>query len=285
MNNKLIPIVLTLVVGIILAGSVLVPVLNDAQKDIGPKVSYDNTPIDSNYKFLGTDEALEITLTKNGDTGLWDVEINGETYTTTADQNLTLLYSDALSMNKNANGTAIEINYGNGEIIASYATKTITFENGVVTLEIPTASFSWTGTYSWVYIWNNDGTWINHAGSYSAYVSSINDLVCGGSYTTGENDCFYSIKDGVLSITGDYEHSFTYNLTKVEGTTDVYELSSLVITVGDETFTPFRTLVPETITGHEASGASYSLLGAIPVMVIVALIMGAVGMIVVKRND
>ena len=30
MNNKLIHIVLTLVVGIILAGSVLVPVLNDA---------------------------------------------------------------------------------------------------------------------------------------------------------------------------------------------------------------------------------------------------------------
>ena len=32
MNNKLIPLVLTLVVGIILAGSVLMPVLNDVTK-------------------------------------------------------------------------------------------------------------------------------------------------------------------------------------------------------------------------------------------------------------
>ena len=43
MNNKLIPIVITLVVGIILAGSVLMPVLSDAQKNAGASVTKTNS--------------------------------------------------------------------------------------------------------------------------------------------------------------------------------------------------------------------------------------------------
>ena len=57
-----------------------------------------------------------------------------------------------------------------------------------------------------------------------------------------------------------------------------------MISVDDETFTPYVWAVEKTIMGHESAGAAYSLLGAIPIMVIVALLVVAVG-VVARRND
>ena len=284
MNNKLIPIVITLVVGIILAGSVLMPVLNDAKKTIGDEVTYTNGTIGT-YRLAETDEDLTITMTKGS--GTWTIDINGDSFQTTNDGNLNLLYSDAIVITKNNSGDGLTINY-NGVASTNSTTKEIIFSDGTVKFDEvvnDTHTTYYEGAYSWVYLPDTTGIYVNHTGTEAFYVKSIDDVIMGGAYISGENDCQYSFHDGELKTTWEGETSITYDMELVDGTTDIYKVSNVLIHIGDESFTPYRYLTPASVTGHEASGASYSLLGAIPVMVIVALIMGAVAMIVVKRND
>lgn len=274
-SDNLIKITIGAVISVVLFASLFMPIVSEAMVETGEPIEYTNPSLDGSYKLLGVNDNLTLNLSKNSDTNLWDIEINGDVYSTTASQNLTLLYSDALSVTKNAAGTTITIAYDGTESINS-ADKTITFNNGVVTYSIPSQSYEWTGSYSWVYVLDNNGTWINANGSNAQYVKTINDLIASGSYTTGENDCYYSIKNGVLSITGDFTYSLDYTLTLVDGTSDIYQLSDLTITVGDETFTPFRVLVPEEVNGHQTSGTIYNLLSILPILLIAGLLLGIV---------
>lgn len=298
MNNKLIPIVLTLVVGIILAGSVLMPVLNDAKKTIGDEVTYTNSMTSSNQYRYDYVDSLELTATASETDGVsYDFVINGKEITLIGDYMLAVA-SDGIVIQI---GTAGQFAYSTYmETYASepnlspttYPEVTLTMSEGAWSLKAGDTTLK-DGTYTWIVTYKDDGRYVAHnssvVGAY-CHETPSDFIVYGGGYTSGDLDTFYSYGQGKLTVAvSDYEGTLNWNTTLVDGTTDVYKVTTCNITISDgendETYTPYRCLYLYEVTGHEAGGASYSLLGAIPVMVIVALIMGAVGMIVVKRND
>lgn len=284
MNNKLIPIVLTLVVGIILAGSVLVPVLNDAQKDLGDPITKTNPVYNSWYRDIEPTDVWEMSSTgyvlndETMDTG-YRQAVFGDSF---------VLYLNALNLDNI--GYVIGKNDENPTQLVNTKSYTITFDNNTISIVDGDNTAVYSKEYTWAYTlcpsedtakW---GTITRIGDGDTTYILNNNQVVLSGYYYTGDNDTFYSYKDGTLYI-GSYEGGMEITKTLVDGTTDIYKIDTEVVTVGDETFTPYITLVPISVTGHATAGASYSLLGAIPIMVIVALIMGAVGMIVAKRND
>ena len=288
MNNKLIPIVITLVVGIILAGSVLMPVLNDAQKDLGNPTIANNTMKSDDFNY---------TIWKGEDFSLvyesGTVTINGEDatayYLAGGNQRIVIASNDfATRTGGTADNPTLNSEYI-GDTSGWGSGFSFTVTDGQYSLVKGTAA-AVTGTLKWMVYADENGTanlGMVSDSSNAFYTSNVENLiVLGNIYTTGENDTFYSYYNGELTVNEAYADSSNVTITKTiaNGYTDIYA-TTITVNVDGESFTPYFVLTPKAIAGHEAAGASYSLLGAIPVMVIVALIMGAVGMIVVKRND
>lgn len=116
------------------------------------------------------------------------------------------------------------------------------------------------------------------------YLNSINQLRCMGIYSSGENDCYYSLKNGTLTNTGDFTNDVVATLTLVDDTTDVYQLESFKLDIGGEEFTPYYTILPLQIDGHSTGGAVYDTLSIIPLLVTVGILLGIVGVIFTRRE-
>lgn len=157
---------------------------------------------------------------------------------------------------------------------------TITFENGNVTIESAIQGTKYTGTYDRLYAYSTDATESTYTNIGStnpnvvAYVNDISDMWYSGYYSTGDNDTWYIISDGSVSVTEDYTCSMTYNYDKVDGTTDVYKINGLVVNVGEESFTPWVVLVPIEVIGHESSGAMYEIYGLLPLIAGIGVLLG-----------
>jgi len=298
MNTKLITIVLTLVVGIILAGSVLMPVLNDAKKTIGDEVTYTNYLMTSNQNHYDYVDSVELTATASETDGIsYDFVINGNPITLISDYMLAVASDGVVIQIGNAGQFACSTNL---ETYASepnlnpttYPTVTLTMNNGEWSLNAGDTVLK-SGVYTWVVTYKENGRYVAHnssvVGAY-CHETPSDFIVYGGGYSSGDLDTFYSYGQGKLTVAvSDYEGTLNWNTTLVDGTTDVYQVTTCNITISDgendETYTPYRCLYLYEVTGHEAGGASYSLLGAIPVIVIVALIVAAIGMVAIRRND
>jgi hypothetical protein len=133
-------------------------------------------------------------------------------------------------------------------------------------------------------------------------MESINDLSWGvfeyaGSFTVGEEThrgLITQTKYGIESyFAGDPNWTVTLEFgtpTLKEGTTDLYDglEPKFVITDGDGNtaeYQPYRSFVLNEAKGHASAGAAYSLLGALPIIVIVSLVLAATAAIVSKRED
>lgn len=281
MKTNILGLVITLVVGIILAGSLLVPVLDDAKKDLGNPITLTNES--QQYMSLSNGD-VEISLADNV------LTVNGETYTfVTTDRIIFACDSFVAYYNgSNAYGSYLNMQSGIRNITAFEASVTdgllnasVTYE-GVVDPETVTdrpVAFSF-------YI-DPDGDYSYFSPQYvQPYVKSIKDLYAFGAYYTGDNDTYYWYYNGVA---GGYSEDYTYGMTATislaDNTTDLFKASDIVYSVGDETFTPFSMIVAKEVAGHATAGATYSLLSTIPILVIVSLVLAAVGMIYVRRND
>lgn len=308
MNNKLIPLIMTLVVGIILAGSLLVPVLSDAQKTIGPETTLTNNSLIV-LRELENGDVLECVRTVTGDTATDVWTLNGETVagpTGGANSWNVGLMSDGIYLAVNAesnsavaswysmNATTTNPSYlsGGGSSGAHYG---IVALDGTITIysdygsESPTTITTKTYTWGYVVCPYADGEYCAAVPHGVGLVKSPDQVILCGAYTTGDLDTMYYYKDGQTYVS-ETAYTMTANIATAvhTGTTDIYDATvSVDIANGDdvESFTPYRILVPYEVTGHKASGASYSLLGAIPIIVIAALIVAAIGMVAVRRND
>lgn len=308
MNTKLIPLIMTLVVGIILAGSLLIPVLSDAQKTIGPEVTVTN---DSAIvlREIEDGDVLKCVRTKTGATSWTDVwTLNDDVISSLSGGSLAWnvgIMSDAIYMQINSSGNSAAGTYydmtrstpaatyygiSSSAEIGDVGVTSFSFANGAATvtynenttLEVP---------YTWGYIVcpYEDGEYCAAVSGGVGAVKDPNQVALCGAYTSGDLDTMYYYKDGQTYVSNT-AYTMTANITTAvhSGTTDIYDATvSVDMTDGDDTesFTPYRILVPYEVTGHAASGASYSLLGAIPIIVIVALIVAAIGMVAVRRND
>lgn len=285
MNNKLIPIVLTLVVGIILAGSVLMPVLNDAQTTLGNPATINNTIKTDSPEYTiwdGSDIEFEYS------TSTTEYTINGVTYSYAADTQRILIASNDFAC-RNGGTLASPVIVSQYVTLDSQLTKPFTFTVADKEYTLELDGNTYTGNVDWlVYACDEGNANLGQVPQNTTiYTSNSNGMiVLGNIYTTGDNDTFYSYYDGDLTVNSAYADSSSIDITKTlaDGYTDIYQ-TAITVNVGDESFTPFFILIPKTVEGHAAAGATYSLVGAIPVMVIVALLMAAVGAIALRRND
>lgn len=296
MKTNILTLVITLAVGIILAGSLLGPVISDAQNTIGPEITMTN---ESSFVLKEADSG---DVLKNVRTTVDETRTDTWTFNNTAivgpssgGTNWTVgIMSDSVYMQINAadNASAGSWLYMDGtETYHYFGSITVTFTDTEIQIDTGTASTSANVGYTWAYVIcpYDEGEYIAPSLGGTGYVSKATDVLLCGFYSTGELDTMYYYHNGQNYVsTEGYSMVTNVDLTLHEGTTDIYDATvSATVTDGtdSETFTPFRIFVPYEVTGHEAGGASYTLLGAIPIIVIVAILMVAVGAIAYRRAD
>lgn len=291
MNNKLIMSVVGIAICVILVGSVLAPVIDDAQKNAGEIVTYSNVMDSKNkYHYDYVDELTLIASDLVSGRSYSTYTVNGQNIPVIDDYMLAVLTDTVSIQIGNSGQFAINIAtdpYTSTVDPTGNSTLTFTAKNGNWKLD-GSAGTIYEGSYSWVVSFVDGGSYIARNGNPTNFYNSGNPadfILYSGMYTTGELDTFYAYGNGAVSCgVADYTGTVKFNNNvKVDGTTDVYRIGSVNVTISDgdtsETFTPYRSLVKETIIGHEDKGAAYSLYGAIPLIVIAGLIVSAITLV------
>lgn len=313
MNMKIPKIVIMTAISLIVIATVLIPVINDAQEVAGASITKINGGTGHTFKEMVPGDVLECVsvYSDNARTDTWT--LNGNTVLNEGVQGVTWdwgLISDVYFMQINApNNSAI----GSSQNITG-TPGAPTYLTGANSTN-PNRSYSWTmnddksisyvysigeTTYDplvveskWAYVISSleDGAYMSAQLTTNSYYAKLNstDVILAGNYTTGNLDTgYYYGKDGVLTVVNtSYTGSVNFTQTKTNGTTDIYD-TLLTVTISDgvddETFSPYRALVPYQVTGHESAGAAYSLYGVLPIMVIAAVVIGVVGLILIRRE-
>lgn len=280
MKTNLLTLVITLTLGVILAGSLLMPAVTDAQRTAGEEVHFDN--IQSGYTYRLTEKTETVSITITGSNG--NIYYNGEAIT---DDGFAL-FTDTVAIRADATNKNLFVSTptaSNEYRISWNSNYSFVFDNGICTItDVGNSTVTATIPYTWMFSPADEGEWVTVTGSSTHYVNSINDIVASGYYSTGDNDTGYCVKDGIATVTEDFTTKANFTLTPVSGTTDAFT-ATMTIDVGDENFTPWFMLIKRDIVGHEASGAAYSLYGAIPIIVIAGLVLAGASAILVRNRD
>lgn len=294
MNNKLIPIVLTLVVGIILAGSVLMPVLNDATKT------------EETFANEGLWRMKEI---ENGDvwtrtsTEGWTY---GDSHIASGGSNVILgddwciraighIRSDS-TVNASSNLSGATVTAGEELIVASKTDTTWTRNLDYPGYGIaPNGAYTLTDFNTSSYL-NGDsaiyGSGVSEIGSIQVFVHVEASVDDGATFTVSQSAGGYAISD--VTITNE-----KVNYSEVSGYKDLYKVESVTCDIsltatiesvetpitGTITFSSY--VVPYEVTAelsNHLTPGQIALVGAIPILVIVALLVVAVG-VVARKND
>lgn len=301
MSNKIITILVGIAISIIVFGSVLMPVVANSQMVLGEPITYYNDD-NSTFRYANAGDIIEAEFTV-GETGniVADITLNGENIEG-AYRNLDQFFvSDAFILfeaatstyffrmyEQNVSSVAV-VNFGTATA-ETPATMTISFTDDEITL-IGTGATSFNKTYS--YTWAlvpclpDDGEfYASDIGSGLGYVKDGTDPIICTIYRGGINTPFW-YKDGefhfgVDGVTATIDNEYTL----VDGTTDIYTLkSNVTFTSGDIVGSEdeFRLIIPYEVNGHKDSGAAFSLVGAIPIIVIVAVLLMAVSLLFRSR--
>lgn len=281
-NTRIIGIAMSIVVGVILLGNLLVPVIKDAQETAGPVATYQNsftTGFQLDYIVWSGEE---VHMTYDG-----TLTINDRVIPLSSVQRI-IFASNAISARTGGapGAEVVNLQYLEWDTVSStnftldVVDGEYTFKHGVNT---------YTGSIDWMVYAKGQaiGKIIAPTNSGRFLVSTNDDdIILGNIYVTGANDTFYSYYNGELTVNDAYadDSEVILNKTLVPGTTDVY-VCELSVRVGNETFVPNYVLVDKDISGHYAKGASYEIYGIIPLIIIVALLVFAIGAVVHKRND
>lgn len=299
MNNKIVAISIAAVIGIIVLGSVLMPIMNDA------------TAKDGTFTNDGIIRASELS----GDTDstiVWDhtapnkLTVNGETIEipSTGAYPVSVAFSDTW-MFRMVVGTSISLFTSAAESASLTASTTngydmsIVFSTGSV---VATANnVSKTNTI-------NGGLMIDPAGDYvlkyaseSGYI--LNDsVVYAAGYTydgIGSSNALniftYTVDDGV-TILSTYPpgitHVDTINSTPVNDYKSLTKLDSITMEIASGgitgTVTYNQIFVPAEVTAEKSvhfTDGQNAIFAAIPVMIILAVLLGVVALVIRSRMD
>lgn len=295
MNNKLIPIVMTLVVGIILAGSVLMPVLKDATT---VHETFDNAP----YAYYQMKE-LEVDDTWTRTDSTW--KFNDETLTTASDNKVSVLATDNTAFRQNAYviGTT---QYSTNFVIAEVTAEGIVMFNEDKPISY-TSGYGATPNGDYILKTYTDKAYVH--GDTNLWVTGITGLPGAANTRDMVIHIEGTINDGVTVTGSPIKNGTTdnfassdvvINYTAVDGFEDLYLIESVTFNFtvdflngddpsetksGSATYSTF--VLPKEITAERTvhlTNGQIALMGAIPVLVIVALLVVAVG-VVARRND
>lgn len=272
-----------ILIGLVMVAGLVIPIVDDAQAHVGDRVTYTNSMNSANHYHY--DYVKEVKLTAEAGASNWtNIVVNGQEISTINDYMLAII-SDGFTLQIGGGGQLSPSmandpyeglsNYGNSE-----QTITIEFKKGHWTVTGGVSGVIHEGYYTWVVTYSETGRYIARNGNPTNFYNngSPEDFILyGGSYTSGELDTYYAYGMGKLTTgVSDYEGSVSMTNTKVDGTTDVYRCNTCNVTITDdevsENYTPYRSLVKETIYGHEDSGSNYVIIGIIPLLAIVCLV-------------
>lgn len=323
MKTNILTLVVTLTVGIILAGSLLMPVVTDAQSTVTATTMY-NTDLTSygEGKYYTEDTTL-----------LWDIEgtdiseskfyVNGVETTAyipgagivpiaVGDEFMVLMHDYSTSNNV----TAIyvykdETGYHNTQAFVSGGDVTITYSKtaGTITLTIGSNEIATVESSHFFgkavagqgdYILITAGSFTNVVISQEAIDSNTGGVIAVWLSNITVGDTTYqcrAISDvngtfGVATaagVTNEIDVDLTFSgLTPIDNSVDLFNHGTpqLSWTFDDEvkTLPVTSSFVLKEVNGHVENGAS-SLIGVIPIMVIVAILMTAIGTIALRRAD
>lgn len=304
MDNKLITICITLVVGVILAGSVLMPVLNEATTT--QKAFQNDGYYSMDVVKADPNETITIFFDHTAPRVIYvdDVEI------TMPKQTVTIVGSDA-TMVRYSYGTderaSVQMYIGettsgvyadswnNQDMTITIAEGTITGSNGTITKDA-------TPTSDIYCISGNGGELVMKPYSESAYLKGDSEFVAIGRTAIGEtNVCLYAegtILGGVPDVDVFYEAAETttdnveIHATAINGYINLYSFDNFTFDMTQNGVTVSATysaiIIPAEVTAELANHMTpgeIALMNAIPIMVIIALVMVALGGIYFGRRD
>lgn len=269
MKNNLLTLCITVVVGIILVGSMLMPVISNAhtQND----VTYSNNV--GNHQLLARDDSGSHTFSWTAGTSTYTFD--GETYQV---KNDCVITTDKVSfVAAYSSGTYTFLCYidPTTRVVSTTYDINITMDNGVISGTVGTTRVN--QNYSWAYVPSETGDYFGTYGSTgSYYVTSINDIVANYNYT--------AIMDGTATYKG-VEATINDTLTPVA---NVYTIASdgLKVTSEGSGHAVNAFLVPVSVTYHDPTlDSSMPLLNAIPIVVILSLIVMLASALIIRRSD
>ena len=291
-------LIITLVVGVILTGALLGPVINDASQT---EKTFEN----SGYFYMDeidttTSRTIVVDSADLSTILVDDVAVpNGSTGI-----GATIVCSDDWLIRTTSTGAQVFTSSGAGAgTSAGQPIMTITIEGGEVEVTASsTTTLSFTEGFC---ISKTKGDWVMKAANTPVYMVAGSDIVnseltaMGRTSAGGNNSIGVRITGTVLDVNiSEFTNTSvvfgdpTINATAINGYAGLYSLSNIKFTgtIDDNTsnVTYDRFIVPSSVTAElsqHLTPGQISLIGAIPVMVIVALLMVAIGGIALRRND
>lgn len=308
-KTNVLTLIITLVVGVILTGALLGPVISDA---VETESTFENDGLFYMTKYSASDSIPTV---------VWDsanphnVTV-GEDVVGLSENNTPIAWSYifadtwAVRYLVDNNGTYAQyFGEGSGVLLGASTsdnnTLTVSFSEGTATLTNGTTTK--TASYEDIFVISSEGNYVMKNSSEAAKVLVNTDVYVVGrtiltfTSSTPLNIHFMgSIGGGfgdseVIYPTSGYELSdFTVNAEVVNGYIDLYSLENVSFNITEtsseiqKTATYSQFVVPTEVTAEHSSHLTpgqISLMGAIPIMVIVALLITAVGAIALRRND
>lgn len=287
-EESMIPQVISIVVAVIVACAVLIPVTTTTQATVNPTTVENEIPPGVNYKYaVWNGEDITFKMENSASTPIYTV--NGvELNLPSTEQRIIIASNDFACRTAGAN-LPVVLNSFYVDLTYQEVARDFTFSvvNGEYTLNIHDNTY--TGICEWiVYATPGEATvdlYRLPADSTTFYTSNEDDMIVLGNIYNGTNATFYSYFDGELTVNPTYADNSSVTITKtlVEGYTDIYD-TAISVNIDGESFTPQPTfiLIPHIVHGHEAGGIMFTLLGVIPVFVVLGILLGIVGIFYVN---
>lgn len=284
MKTNILTLVITLVVGIVLAGSLLAPVISDAQNTLGDPITKSNDfSLFRNERYA---EGGELTGSIEGSS----LTLNDYTLTLTGSYIQPILGDTFYMQCHYSGGTASEIILTTIDGVYTSVTVngnlTISANNGVYTFTAGESTYSGTYNKLWYLTSEENATHaliqLSNAPSHYYNADYIPYVLLG----TGPTGHTIYYNGNYVAETPGAEITVTPGTELVEGTSNIYTGTTVTATFNGEPVTSNAwLLIEENVSGRATAGAAYSLVGAIPILVIVAIVMVAIGAITMRRND
>ena len=304
--NKLIEYAVMVAVGVLIFSALLIPVINGARET-------NDTFHNDGAFFVEVDPSDTYTLKYQQYDNPGKVIVNGEEIPITFNQGYTLLNLDNTILRLVSNNQMQLL--GEGVSYTDVANVDITISNGTVTGTVgygnPIATVAWPkATYEKAFIISpTDAGSVMKSYDTAAKVNLDTDLkaygltvINGATNTTASVEIVGNIEDGVNITLRDSRTSavidtvtisdVSINYSEVAGYIDLYDLSSITFKVTNGEYVTNVTysafVVPSEVTAERAVHADDStraIIGVIPLIVIVGLIAGIIGVVAVRRGN
>lgn len=272
--------VVGLVIAVLIVATVAAPIISEAQSQSEPVTLYNESTL--YFREAQAGDVLIGTRDSSSGTNVDTWTINGVVISNSTWRSA--VFSDGVYVSINSSSNASMGSFcdmADATVTPKYFSTDITITFSSNSVNIAYGSNSYDYAYSWCYVptVQADGDYYaSLQGSSSMVVSSPDDLIYCGAYTTGTTKSTYYGRNGSLTASAGAA-SATVTTATHDGTKDILDVQSIVITIGSESFTPYYVLAPYEVHGYATSGGNMSLLGVVALLLFIVPVMMAVRMI------